>query len=291
MKIYWAFNPFDKDKKLHNMGKIILKNFFNNEELIHAIYVASNAEVNLATAYHISKEMRYTDYPRKLIKKELTELGIKHVGVDVVSSLSFSLSSSVKLLTGFLRNNKADLVLVATNAKSVLPRMVFGSFAESLIHLSMSDLLIYHQKTKIGLNPPRKILYAHDFSNKGNIGLLRIMKYAKKWNSSLIIVHIVRPDFNLENINGKFRNTYRQDVLNQVKKIEDLLKRQEIGVSMYLEASLESASSVILKIAKSTNSDIVALTAKSGKLTAFLGGSITRKVMRESPLMTLILKV
>ncbi|RPJ75879.1 MAG: hypothetical protein EHM20_08250 [Alphaproteobacteria bacterium] len=291
MKIFWAFNPFDKDKKLRNTGKSILNAFFKKEDQVQAIYVASNAEVNVATAYHLPKEKRYTDYPRKLIKKDLTDLGIKKIGIEVIPSLSFSLSSTVKLFAAFAKNNNADLILVATNARSLIPRMVFGSFAESLVHLSMSDLLIYHQKTKVGLNPPRKILYAHDFSTKGNLGLLRITEYAKKWNSTLIIVHIVRPDFNLENGQGKLSNSYRQDVLNQVKKIEESLKKQEINVAIYLEASLESASSVILKIAKNTKSDIVALTAKSGNLTALLGGSITRQVLRESTLLTLVLKV
>lgn len=291
MKIFWAFDPFDKNKKLRRVGKSILDTLFSRGDQITAVYIASNAEVNIATAYNIPKEKRHTEYPKKLIKKELVDLGIKKVGVEVLPSLKFSLSSNVKMFTGLAKKSRVDLILIATNARDTLPRLIFGSFAESLVHLSESDLLIYHQKTKFELTAPKKILYAHDFSTKGDLGLLRITEYAKKWNSSLIIVHIVRPDFNVEIKGGKVSESYRQDVLKQSKKIEESLRLQQIDVDIHLESSLESASEVILKIAKKTKADIVALTAKSGNLTALLGGSITRQVLRESTLLTLVLKV
>lgn len=290
MKILWTFDPFDRNKKLHKVGTNILSILSNKNDQIKVAYVASNAEVNLATAFDVPKEKRYTDYPKKLIKKELSHLGLKKAEIEVLPTIHLSLSSSVKQLTQLAKKNKTDLILIATNARTLLPRLIFGSFAETLIHLSLSDVLVYHQKTKFGTKP-KNILYAHDFTMKGSLGLLRVTEYAKKWNSSLTVVHIVNPEFDVGDKQDKSSESYRQDVLNQAQKIEKSLQAQKINISIYLESSFETPSTIILNIAKKTKADMIALTAKSGNLTALLGGSITRQVLRESALLTLVLKV
>lgn len=291
MNILWAINPFDKNKKLHRTGSNLLKLLSSNIDQVKAVYVASNAEVNLATAFDVPKEKRYTDYPKKMIKAELIQFGLKKAEVEVIPSVTVSQSASVKLLVDFAKKNKTDLIVMATNAKTLLPRVIFGSFAESLIHLSQSDVLAFHQKTKIGTKTPKHILYAHDFSTKGTLGLLRVTEYAKKWNSSLSIVHIVSPEFMTGESGLKAHESYRQDVLRQAHKIEQSLIAQKIKTSIYLEPSMDEASKVILNVAKKSKAEVVVVTAKSGNLAALLGGSVTRSVLRESNLLTLVLKV
>ena len=51
MKILWTFNPFERNKDLYLSGKAILDNWFNKKDSIEVLYVASNAEAELATAF------------------------------------------------------------------------------------------------------------------------------------------------------------------------------------------------------------------------------------------------
>jgi nucleotide-binding universal stress UspA family protein len=287
----WAFNPFDKSKKLHKTGKILLKSLSGRDDQVKIIYIASNSEVNLATAFDIPLKERYIDYPKKIIKKELLKMGLKKYEIVIISYMGLSLSYTVNLLSQFAQKSKVDLVLLASNGKTFLPRLVFGSFAETFIHVSTVDILVYHQETKVEFNSPLNILYAHDYSDKGNDGFLRVIKYVKKWNSTLTLVHVVRPEFNMINSSDKRIIAYRKDILDQSRKIEKTLSDQEINARIYLETNSDEISSVILKVAKKIKADVIGLTAFSGKMRALLGGSVTRKILRESNLPILIIKV
>jgi nucleotide-binding universal stress UspA family protein len=287
MNILWTFDPFEKNKNLQIVGSKILKTLTNRNDLVKVVYVASNSEAQLATAYGIDKEKRYSDYPKKLIQRELIKLREKKLAIEVLSNMNFSISSSVKMLSQFAKKSKVDLILMATNGKSLLPRLIFGSFAETFVHTSVCDILIYHQKTKVGVEPPKNILYAHDFSLKGTKGFLRVTEFAKKWNSDLTIVHIVKPEYSRDSSDS----TYRQAVLAHSQKIEKSLLAQKIKATIYLETIMESPADLILKVARKSKADMVAVAALSGNLTALLGGSVTRQVLRKSTLLTLVLKV
>lgn len=285
MKILWPFNPFDKNKKLHKTGKEILTHFFDKKDYLEAVYVASNKEVQLATAFNISIKERYSEYPKNLISSQLKKLSLHKINIEVCTEKSLSLTAAVNKIVDHSKRTHTELIVLATNAKKHLPCVVFGSFAESLMHLSLCDLLIYHQKTKIKLGVPQNIIYAHDFSAKGASGLERVLLYVKKWNSSLTIVHIPVLEF------GMNAKTFEEKVQKQASKLEKNLAAQNILFTMHIEFSEKSIPDVILGITKKTNGDIIALTAQADKLAVLLGGSVTRQVLRESSLPTLVLKV
>lgn len=285
VKILWAFDPFLENPKMHTKALVVLKSLFYKEDSLSVAYVASNSEVNLATAFNIPSEDRYSAYPKKIIKKELKNLGINNCVIDVLSNESLSMTSSVKKMAQFAIDSKADVILLASNGKKILPRIVLGSFAETLIHLSQTDILIYHQKTILGvIGPPKKILYAHDFSRKGAAGLARAVIYAKKWNAILSIVHVVRPELSTDEF-------YRQQLLAVTHKLERSLVAQDIVCEIHLEPVIKSKDKVILSVAKKIKANIIIVAAKSGNLAPFLGGGVTRLVLRESNLMTLVIKV
>ncbi|MFA6237924.1 MAG: universal stress protein [Bacteriovorax sp.] len=290
MKVLWGFDPFGENKKLQTMGKNVLKFLAGSGDQVKVVYVASNAEVNLATAYNIDKEKRYTDFPRKLIKNDLNALGLKKYAVEVLPTISMSISASVKLLSQYAQKTQTDFIVIATNSKKFLPRLVFGSFAESLVHLSKTDVLIYHQKTKVHERLPKNILYAHDFSAKGSAGLERAMVYAKKWNSILHVIHVTNAEFTPIQNNSE-AEAYCTKILKFANKVEKSIEAEGIKCNIHLEPSQESPANVIIKKAKKLNAEVIIVAAKSGNLAAFLGGSVSRNIMRESSLLTLILKV
>ena len=68
MKILWTFDPFEKNKQLHEFGKNLVQHLFDKKDSIEILYVASNAEAQLATAFNIPAKRRYSSYPKELIK-------------------------------------------------------------------------------------------------------------------------------------------------------------------------------------------------------------------------------
>jgi nucleotide-binding universal stress UspA family protein len=286
MKVLWAFDPFQKENGLNLLGKKIIENLFNpKKDSINAVYIASKAEAELTTAFNVPEENRYSLYPKKLILSQLKELKMDKLKAEVISSTKISLSSIIKEFVKYNTDKKTDLVVIATNGKTLLPRLIFGSFCETLIHSSECDLLIYHQKTKFDLKPNKKILYAHDFTDKGDIGLKRAIEYAKSWNAQLIIVHV--PMF-LSNMTFE---KFKIQTEKQGQKVEESMKKTEVPFQLIISYDVRPINAIIHNIAKKKGADFIAVTAKASKLTALLGGSITRQILRESKLPSLVLKV
>jgi len=285
MKIVWTFDPFDKSHDLRLIGKQLLISLFNRNDSLKAVYIASNAEVELATAFSIQPEERYSDFPKKLIKKQLKKLSIKNIQVEVLFEKSLSLTASVQKLVNYSKINKIDLIVTATNSKLKLPQVIFGGFAESLVHISKCDLLTYHQKSKICNEAPVNIVYAHDFSLKGERGLIRLIEYAIKWGSVLTIVHVAIPDATID------FQLFKNKIKKYGEKLEISLAEQKIKYNLNIIYKISPIAETLFSISNKTNADIIAVTAQSNKLTALLGGSVTRQVLRGSQLPTLVIKV
>lgn len=286
MKIVWAYDPFKENNDLNFLGKKILETLFNNKsDLVCATYIASKAESELNTAFNIDEDTRYTLYPESIIQKQLKAIKAHWIKALVIPSAKISLSSLIKEFVTFNHSNKTDLVVMATNSKKTLPRLIFGSFCESFVHSSECDMLIYHQKTKFSLKPHKKILYAHDFTEKGNAGLQRVIHYAKKWDAQLIVVHV--PMFLSNMTYEKFKKITEKKALI----IEELIKKSKSSFEMHVSYEAKPITNIILKKAKKENVDFIAMTAKSSKLTALLGGSVTRQILRESKIPSLIIKI
>ncbi len=278
MKVFFTFDPFEKNKWSRDQLKNLVENLTNEDDSLKAIYVASKAEVNLTTAYDVPEAERYSDYPARLMRAELKASGIK-ASAEVIAEKSLSLTNAVDKLSKFSLKNKADLILISTNAKSLLPRVIFGSFAETLVHLSQTDLLVYHQKTKVGSSTPKVIFYGHDFSAKADEGFDRVCLYAAKWESTLNVIHIAGPDADKKKIEAK------------VRKIQKILDEREIDGVVQAETSQEDYSELILKRSSENRANIIALAAQTGSHESLLGGSVVRKILRESKLPTLVVKV
>lgn len=283
MKILWAFDPFQKNNELNTFGRKIIHSLFDRKDSIAAVYVASNSEVELSMAFDVPEEERFSSYPKKIISNELKKLKMDQLNVEVLPLRKISLSSVIEELVKFTQKQKTDLIVIATNSKKLLPRMVFGSFCETLIHSSTCDILAYHQKTTF--KSPKNILYAHDFSKKGDDGLERIMEYAKKWNAMITVVHI--PMFDGDTTYDKFKAITQK----RAAEVEKLITKNKLACKIVINYEIKPIHKIVLSVATKSKADIVAVSAQANKITALLGGSVSRQILREAKIPSLILKV
>lgn len=285
MKIVWAFDPFQESKILNVFGKKILGTLFDQKDSITVLYVASNTETQLTTAYDVPERERFSKYPKDLIAAELKKIKLLNAKVEVVQSMGLSLTSLIKEFVQYTIKKKTDLVLVPSNSKTFLPRLIFGSFSETFVHYAECDLLVYHQKTQFSFKKPKKLLYAHDFSTKGNLGLLKVIEYAKKWNSEVIVVHtpIYPGDISLEDFEIKTNQ--------KVEEINKLLVKRKIKHETIVTREMKYVHKIILTIAKKKEVDLVAISAQKNQLDSLLLGSNTRALLRETKFPALVIKV
>lgn len=291
MNIFWSLDPFES-KDLFKKGASLIHKIKSSQDKLYAGYVAAPTENKLSTAFDVPAGERFSIYPKTIIEKYLKQINVKAQQVEVIPSFHYSLTSSVKSLLEVVNKKHIDLIVVASKGQKGLPRLVLGSFAETLIFLSEIDLLLYRLNTQMRWRQPGKLLYAHDFTQKGDKGFLRVLQYAKKWNSQLIVFHQPEPAYSIE-FEGQDKSVklLRKKIDSKANKIDSELRRHKVKGNVVLKQSWIAPSESIMKIAAKENVDLIVMTSQCGKLLAAIGGSITRRVIRTTTLPVLVVKV
>jgi nucleotide-binding universal stress UspA family protein len=291
MKYVWAFNPFDKNKKLDEKAVALVGSVLGGKEKVEAVFVASHNYPELSAAFDVPEQDRFTRYPKQLMQTAMKKLRIKTSKCTVLVEETLSLTSSVKQLAAYLDRSKTTVAIVASRAKTGLSRLVMGSFAESLVHFSPVDLLIFNENSSVNKRPPQTLLFAHDYSKSADKGLDRAIDYAKAWGCMLHVIHIPDPayGFKFSGQEAEVEN-YRKGVRQKLARIEEKVKKAGVLGSVELDTRWSPVAERILKRASAVSADFVLVVAKSGKLASLLGGSVTRQVLRTSPVPVLVVK-
>jgi nucleotide-binding universal stress UspA family protein len=292
VKVLWAFNPFDGNRKLQQRALAIVKALAGARDHLEAVYVASPVELDLATAFDIPVGIRFSVYPKKRVEQALRKLGLKQLRATVLTHDSLSLTSSVRALADHAAREKADIMLVASHARKGVSRLFLGSFAETLVHLSKTDLLVFHQSTRAGKHAPKNLLFAHDLSRDGDRGFDKALAYAKRWKCALHVLHVPEPAYGIhfDDQNPKVES-YRKRVRKKIQAIESTLKRSRVEGSVVIDMRWAPISELILSQAQRVHADLLLVLAKSGRFAGFMGGSVTRQVLRASVAPVLVLKL
>ncbi len=291
MKLVWAFNPFDANRKLQQRAVAIVNALTGARDRLEAVYVASPMEVNLATSFDVPVAQRFSEYPKRLVELGLRKLRFDKVRATVLSVDTLSLSTAARAFAEHAAKEGADITLVASHARKGVPRLFIGSFAETLVHLSKTDLLVFQESTRVSKRTPKNLLYADDFSRDGDRGFERALAYAKRWNSALHVIHVPEPAYGIRFDDQDPRvETHRKQLSKKVAAVEARLKRSRIPGSVTIDARWAPIAETILAQAQRVRADLVLILAKSGPLASFMGGSVTRQVLRASAAPVLVLK-
>lgn len=291
MKLVWAFNPFDANRKLQQRAVAIMRSLVGPRDSLEALYVASPMEVQLATAFDVPLERRYGEHPRQLVEQGLRKLGLRKAKATVLSEDALSLSPAVRAFAAHAAKQGADLTLIASHARTGVPRLFIGSFAETLVHLSKTDLLVFRDTTRVWTGAPKNLLYAHDLSREGARGFEKAIAWAKRWKAALHVLHVPEPAYGIHFDDQDPRvERHRRQVRKKIAAIETQLAQSRVAGSVAIDAHWAPIAETIAARAKRVRADVVAVRAKSGPLTSFMGGSVTRQVLRGSAVPVLVLE-
>lgn len=290
MKLAWAFNPFDDTRRLQRTASELLRRVRGADDTVEIVYVASPGEPRLAVAFDVSVEERYGRYPLRLIERALHRLGVSGTRVTVLRQRRPSLTAAVRTLVGHLHGRRVDLTLVASRARRGMSRVVLGSFAETLVHLAKTDLLVFNDASRV-TRGPRVLVFAHDLSAAAERGLRAAIRYARAWRCALHVVHGPVPGYRLAFGAGAAGvDAYRCRVRPQLDHIAAQLRRAGLAGTVVVTAHPYPVVEQILQRVADVHADALLVVAKSGRVAGWLGGSVTRKLLRASPVPVLVLK-
>ena len=290
MKLAWAFNPFDENRKLQRTGLALLKGLRGAASAVEIVYVAWPGETQLSTAFEVPLDQRYSRYPTRLVETAMRRLAVARVRVTVLSQRSSGLTACVRTLADHLARGGADLTLVASHARKGIPRLVLGSFAETFVHLAKTDLLVFNEGSRVARSP-KALLFAHDLSPAANRGLRSAITYARAWGCALHVVHVPEPAYGFT-LSGRAGDVaaYRRRIQAQVGRIEATVRRAGVDGSVVVHPEWYPVADRILQHRESVRADMLLVVAKSGRFAGLMGGSVTRKLLRTAPVPVLVIK-
>lgn len=297
LRIFWAFDPFDESNAAQKASLAILKWISKPSDSVTAVHVSSPVQVDFAPLVGAPMVTGYQAYPKaeaeaKIKSLKSSVLKMNGLKTEVIESPTASLTGSVRAFAESVSKRRGDLVLVATHARKGMPRFVLGSFAETLIHFSKTDMLLYQPGVSVSGARPRRMVYAHDFTRSGDMGFRRALDYARHWGAHLDIVHIPRPSYKVkfEGEDPKVE-TYRTRVRAKTHRLNKQLAEAGVTGSVTIVTEWAPFITMITKAARKLQADLIVTTAQTGRFAALLGGSVTRGLVRQSKIPTLVLKV
>lgn len=278
MKTLWAFNPFHKAESPAQFYKII-KQLAGSADEIELGFLATYLETDLNTAFDIPDEERFSTYPRRLIDNELKKarISIASDAIHVQAERTHSTTGAVDALIKLAKSRQTELIALHSKSLKGFKRWIVGSFAETLIHRSPVNVLIANPKMKMERPSVRHVLFASDLSSESQKHLDQVIAICSAIGARLTVFHCALVDFGPEFEKRKARTE------NQLK---GLRSKAELVVS----TKVETAGEQILKEATKRKADLIAVAAKSSPSTVFMGGSVTRHIVRGSTLPVLVIR-
>ncbi len=249
----------------------------------YAIDSAARGREKIGTHFYTSAEKKL----RALLK------GISLPGLLPLKMMGLpypTLRENTEEVLGFARKWKADLVIVGTHSRHGTRRLLMGSFAETLSLHSEIPLFVVNPRQK---NPAiSDILFPTDFSAASRDILSSVMAWAILWRSSITLFHRVNLESNpgIESAFGTYgvyHDFFKQNLevaRKEGKRWLERMKAKNIPARLMIDQSPRgTVAQSILRAARKT-CGIIAITGQSGAISSLILGSISRQILRESPI-------
>jgi nucleotide-binding universal stress UspA family protein len=292
MKVLWSYVPFHQNKENVQSMHRALTQLAGSAENIQVGFVATPTEQELSLAYNIPPKERFNEYPKSRILEEFDDarIKIKATDVHVVEHDTFSTTKAVDRALELANEHQCDLIGMFTHARKGYSRFVLGSFAETAVHRSHKDLLLLNPKAAVRTRI-RNVLFASDFGVSSKREISKMFAYAKNLGAHLTIFHQAEIIYkwSLDEKSSEVKN-YRKSVEQMKRWIEAEGKKVKVSTRVVISSDYDSVSSHVFRLAKEKKTDLIAVSAKSGPLTTLMGGSVVRKIVRESALPVLVIK-
>jgi nucleotide-binding universal stress UspA family protein len=286
-KIIWAIDPFDTETRpdASALKELIAWKESPDVEIVPAYVLSFDSDEE--SEAHFPKHLQGA---RHASRHYVDSAGVGAADYPVVLvERSGSIQNAVDRLIRFAKNEKADVIAVATKGLSGLPRMIFGSFAESLLRRSDVPILFLSHHAGEKRANPSKALFSTDFSAYSESAFHRFVEHAAKCGLEIRLFHQATFPRQFESPVGPpalafFPERYVEDQVSwartQGARWKAFAQSQGVRVSLEISAEYGDTSGLILKAAAAWGAGLIAMASQSGPIASFLLGSVARGVFR-----------
>lgn len=292
-KIIWAVDAFQTDVDSSSIFSLLRSFSQLTNASIEPVYILSPSSTRIPAglfpkvtdAFHALAEKTLSGY---MEKSEVSNLLNPRILVNPVKAIL----NDVKALTNYAVETEADVIVVSTHTRKGFSTLVLGSFAETVV--------LHSQLPVISVNPESKardrisrVLFPTDFSPRYMEPFEKAVALVKELDAKLILFYkypiiaktFIRPEVK-DYMDEQARFRAQQ---SQVWKTWATEYGADVEVRMDSEPGHLSGS--IVSYAKEHNVDLIAMATQADPVSAFILGSATRQVVRQSPCPVWTMKV
>lgn len=293
-RIIWAVDPFEgifqsRPKLVSTLSQISRQ----HNAVVEPVYVLSvpSEDDSVTTSESLARYKTAAEKAAEEILKDTADLDL--LPPRVLCGEGFSLAETAQLLVNYSVSTKASLIVVNTHARNGIPRLLLGSFAESvLVHSPIPVVTLGPECSSSGLQ--NKILFATDFGPAATETFHRILVFAKSMHACVTLFHIIPQKIEPLIQTGAYllgggwvtAPEYLSEEEHLKRKLADFwvdeARHLGISVDVRFESTRGDLGELILKESKTSNIGWIAMMAESGHVKSTLVGSTTREVVRHA---------
>ncbi len=265
----------------------LLANEYESEiTLLHAV-----------TLFHDDPNNPVYQFPdtEKIVEKTMESVGDNLNGmVDKLETLQVKTKtvrsiSPAEAIIDFAEDGEFDLIVMGTHGRTGFKRFLMGSVAERVIrHAPCPVITVKLRKDEASFTPAlNKIIVGVDFSNYSKLALAHAADFARRFNASLQVLHVVEeqihPSFYVTGSTTIFdvQSDLREKSAQALKDFVDETLIEPIDYACHIREG--RAHIEIVKFAEEQNADLIVLATHGlGGLDHFLIGSNSEKVAKQA---------
>ncbi len=258
------------------------------------VYVLSPAEFNLSIEFTPPWIEQYRPSAETALSKLLQQLNLPNAQrPEILVQNTASIRNAVEHLCRYAESENADAILVSTHGRGGIPRILLGSFAETLILHSKTPVLVTGPKTETP-NQLKSFFLPTDLGPGSRRIFQRTVSMARQMGASLTLFHSipnpVEPFFQsgISLLGGGWvplQNLFTEEAERRRRCVQmwcRWARRRGVPTEPIISEIGGNVASQIIENANRMRSDVIVMAAQSGPVVTALVGSITRQVVRHA---------
>jgi nucleotide-binding universal stress UspA family protein len=300
--ILWAVDPFQDKASAKRVAGWVAAAAKTFSAKVHVVFASPMAALPVS-----GKAKAAVEYPYLVAAQANLELfagftGLKGLSIEVLVKHPRRDLSPEDMILAKAKDLGAGLIIVATHARGLLGRLLVGSFAESLLAKSPIPLFVVSPHSKAQApNVLKSVLVPTDLSAESVVVCAEAVKLAAKYKMAIALEHAFINEFvpalqadayltgEMANLNGK--------ALKESLRVQEALMASWVGklkksgakVSGRVISKPGLVSDLIVASAK-READFVLMSTHKEASAYDLLGSVTKKVLRASPVPVMTVK-
>jgi len=302
-KILWSFNPFQEDPRVLRKVSAFLKILARQSKSpVQPVYVVSPAEVRVDLEFSVPAQDRYRAVALLECARALRKISFPGLQApEVLVENNLRLSASARSLAKYAQKIGAEAIVVGTQGKHGLGRLLLGSFAETLLLHSATPVITVNPLLK-KTRPLKRALFASDFSAASRRAFAVFCAFLKKLKAKVTLFHSIPLPFpwaypateyllGLQPLSeGEYLRKVQKENTQKAQAFLKIARRAKVPCELRLETSSHDVGSATLGYAKAKKIDAIALAAQTGRWETTLLGSTSREILREATMPVWVLR-